>query len=258
MANKYDPKTPVTELSKEFIKDLVLHQTLSSLRRAAGDSVGVRDESNKEVSPGVVVKEGTKKVPTVYYICENPLQMEPDQWTVHALISDVQKFLLLGLTEDSENPDEPTPDAPKNMKFRIQWDEGQTGGVSPRIDGNQLIFEAGEIKWYEADDSLGRTEGNRVGAVITPVADEDVNLITKIEIDPGYEGSTPTTYEGENARKLFSEYNYLHNPGLYYYPLVKEVGQTAKVTITYELEGKAYEEIYCIEISTNCTLATAA
>jgi hypothetical protein len=70
----------------------------------------------------------------------------------------------------------------KEVSGSIAWDPGKTGGeLDVTIEGNTVTFTSGKIAWYPADETLGRTAGNRVGVEITVPADFDTKD-TKVTI----------------------------------------------------------------------------
>jgi hypothetical protein len=87
--------TPLTKLTQKDVKRLIIHATRSSIRRAAA------------VKPFITVPE-TENCPTLTYIHEvNPITGEED-WSLHALATELTRFILLqlvgtGSSEDSEN-----------------------------------------------------------------------------------------------------------------------------------------------------------
>lgn len=239
MNNEYIVK-PIDKLTEDVIKSMIIHQTLSSLRRAGS------------VSPYIQRVEGNLSIPTLFYIkgSRNP---DENDWTIHALMTDVNKFLLAdyvnsehpteGPTEDpTEEPTE-QPTEPSFEHSSINWDPGKTGGENLQIikDGGIFTFN-GNIKWYPEDKALNRSAGNRVGVVITPakgMLEKYPNV--KVEI-------SGKTY----GKEVFNEYpSYEPKNSLYYYPLIKVAGQECPVNITW---SEGIEEHFTITVTQESSL----
>lgn len=118
--------TPVIKFDKEFIKNLILHSTVSSLRRAgavAKQIVRIESQSHPIIS---AIFDGTS-------------------WTFHCLISDANKYLLEkaagGSAEvpgpDSAEPSGPTASEPAVSPSTLEGvSEGTGTTVSPGAGGS--------------------------------------------------------------------------------------------------------------------------
>lgn len=224
---------PVDKLTEDVVNSIVIHQTISSLRRAGS------------TSPFIQKVEGNLSIPTLYYIKGSKDPNEQD-WTIHALQSDVSKFLLADYV-NTENPteeptEEPTDPAPFE-KSSINWDPGKTGGEDLRIfkDGGIIAF-SGNIKWYPEDKALNRAAGNRVGVVITPAKGMiDKYPDVKVEIGNAVYG-----------KEIFNKYpDYEPKNSLYYYPLIKVVGQENPVRIKW---AEGIEENFTVSVTQESSL----
>lgn len=75
--NNIPELTPLAELTADAIKKLIIHSTISSLRRASVNKV-------------VEVVDDIEGMPKLYY------HLEADNtWSIHALSTDLSKYLLL-------------------------------------------------------------------------------------------------------------------------------------------------------------------
>lgn len=137
--NPYDKLTP------ELIDKLIIHHTVSDLRRAL------------ERSPWIQKVTGTKDVPTIYYR-KDSIDPNIDDWVPHALCMDLHRFTLNSISNNSNPPVE------CGYQSSIRWDE--VSGVSPGNplvtyeDNNLLIFDG-----YIAYDNCRR--GNYVNVILT-------------------------------------------------------------------------------------------
>lgn len=235
---------PIKSLTSEIIDNLVIHATLSSLRKAAN------------VTPCVKRVDGDDKLPTLYYI-KGSANPDIKDWTVHALVMDINKYLLLSsCTNNPVDPESPvTPDKPLFIRSTIKWD-GSTGKTADGLwvdpvnagEYNEELRFDGEIAWYDANEELGRIAGNRVGAVITPsqeMIDAYPNAVVYIEKDDITIPANEAFYEYEDIG-----YNV---PAIYYYPLIKVPGQTNVIRIYWDKEA-GVEESFPIIILQDATL----
>jgi hypothetical protein len=72
----------IQELTLGDINRLIIHSTRSGIRRAAD-------------SKPMITVPGTNKVPTLYYILEVNQDTQEEFYSIHALSSDLTKFLLM-------------------------------------------------------------------------------------------------------------------------------------------------------------------
>jgi hypothetical protein len=80
----------ITELTLEDINKLIIHSTRSGIRRAAQEK------------PMITVP-GDDKVPTLHYIREFNPETQEGYYSIHALSSDLTKFLLMRQVSDSSS-----------------------------------------------------------------------------------------------------------------------------------------------------------
>jgi|GEM_PF-2179705 len=100
----------------------------------------------------------------------------------------------------------------------IERDPGNTGGeLQYTIEDNTVTFTSGEIKWYPADEDLGRAAGNRVGVQINAPVDFDTSTV-KVTI-------------GE----ITYDWNMIEDGDGYFwwYPLVTQAGQEFTATVVW-------------------------
>lgn len=134
---------PYKCITKELVDSLIIHHTVSALRRAL------------ERSPWIEFIEGTDKVPTLYYRKGSEDPNEND-WTIHALCRDLHKFQLEKLITVCPDPDpDPDPDPkPDKLISSIEWNypSGMTQGypLVSMLDGGILIFDG-----YVSRDCFG-------------------------------------------------------------------------------------------------------
>lgn len=151
------------KLTDELIDDIVIHQTLSSLRRAGS------------VSPKINKVVGTKCIPTLYYI----LNQQGTHWTVHALTSDLCRFLLKGRAGKCDTDTTVNPTDPEIIEFvhsKINWDKERTGGnLEVAINSNGVLAFKGFVDYHYTDNLTCGVcscdeipEGNVIGVTITP------------------------------------------------------------------------------------------
>jgi hypothetical protein len=152
---------PLTRLRSSDLDKLILHSTVSGLRRAAA------------VTPCMKRVEGTDKVPTIYYIKHSP-NPEVYDWTMHALVVDAQRFLLRDKVDDSSyddsSDDDSSDDDPIRSKFYWDGITGKTENgvwVNPQYCGKfgeEIRFRSSDIEYYENRFPM---PGNYVGVVIS-------------------------------------------------------------------------------------------
>lgn len=149
--------SPYKQLTEELIDSLIIHLTVSSLRRAGS------------VSPKIVRIEGTGYIPTLYYI-KGSRDPNKSDWTVHALQSDLSRFMLhtihieLPTTPPTLPPTEPPTISPQPvLHSKIRWDKVTGGNLQEYVDGGMLIL-SGDISW----DDRECPPGNYVCAIIRP------------------------------------------------------------------------------------------
>lgn len=146
---------PFKRLTNDLIDKLIIHQTISSLRRAIGNAV-----YSKKV-------EGNEFIPTIYYLVDEENSKE---FSYNCLMEDVVKFLLhKSVTNEPEPGPEPDPDPSPDLFIhsKIDWD-GKTGGNLQKIIDGGILMLAGNINYYYQNESPVGEAGNYVGAIITP------------------------------------------------------------------------------------------
>jgi hypothetical protein len=118
---------PLKKLTVDIVDKLVIHHTISSLRRAADSKEMIR-------------QDGDYNIPTIFHINEG------SSWSLHAMIDDLCRFLLIGqvYTPEPEEPEKPVNSDPK-IHSKIKWDR-VTGGnrINDVVDGGILAI-TGEI-----------------------------------------------------------------------------------------------------------------
>jgi hypothetical protein len=148
--------TPYTELSNELIEAMIIHPTVDGLRRAGSKAAKM------------LRVKGTSKIPTLYYIkaTRNP---DIEDWTVHALVIDVNRFILMNSVTPGPGPTPPTPgtDVPSTFRWIDPIGKGSIW-VDPVYEGEKnehLIFKSSEIKYYE-EGEVDPEAGNFIGLEI--------------------------------------------------------------------------------------------
>jgi hypothetical protein len=85
---------PITKLTVDDVKKLMIHSTFSGIRRACS------------VRPSQMVP-ATEDVPTLWYVLDfdstDPDNLEKQSWKAHALSAEVSRFLLLKSVEGEES-----------------------------------------------------------------------------------------------------------------------------------------------------------
>lgn len=221
--------TPIKELTVEIIDNMVIHQTVSSLRRAGS------------VAPNIIKVEESANLPTLYYIkhCKN---RKCDDWVIHALQSDISKYLMKATLGQLEPPtvcptncpcgptEEPTEDpsdepAPR-YKSKIQWD-GVTGGKLLAQESNGFLILSGNIAWDDTENPAG----NYICAQIIPHP-------TMIDYYPN------ATVEVDGILDNLSDM--LDGAGFSITHMIYEPGQEIPVRIIWD---KDYEERFIIAVT---------
>jgi hypothetical protein len=113
----------------------------------------------------------------------------------------------------------------------IAWDPGKTGGtgLDVKVEGNTITFK-GEIEWYPADESLGRTAGNRVGVEIIP----------------------PEGFDAKDAKVKIGGKEYTFGEDrFFWYPLVTSVGQEFTATVEWNSDST---QVFTVKIADEATL----
>ena len=123
---------------------------------------------------------------------------------------------------------------------KIERDPGNTGGNVTAVINNNTITFSGEVAFYGADDSLGRTQGHRVGVKVTaPAGMTDVKGTATLTIgDKTYAAGT-NWMDGDNY--------------FYYYPLVTKAGQVFTFTVKWD-GTDATADVFTIKIDENAAL----
>jgi len=137
--------------------------------------------------------------------------------------------------------------APTELDSTIAKDAGTGGtGTTATVDGKTITF-SGNIDWYPADDTLGRTEGNRVGVKIT----------APTTVTPG-EAATLTFNQTTGEDKTITGWKNFSDGDnyFYFYPLVKEAGQTTTLVIKWD-GTDATADTFTIKIAEGTTLVAA-
>lgn len=210
--------TPLTKLTPDDIDKLILHSTISSLRRAAA------------VTPKLIRVEGNQEIPTIYYI-KGVRDPEVQDWTKHALVVDVQRYLLRNgvssddsdESQDSGDSDDSRDDSSEDTEYtrsRIIYD-GYTGKGSiwnePVNQGEfneELRFAGCNIRYNEVDGE----EGYFIGVFV--IADSEMvekfqNGIVELPDDsrlPVHEAFNEF-YEGQPAIHYYCKIEDLANTG---------------------------------------------
>lgn len=116
---------------------------------------------------------------------------------------------------------------------KIMRDPSSVGGEEcmHNINGAQdAIMFTGKIDWYEADESLGRIAGNRVGTMIQFPEDITDEMLDSLRIKIAgkvYDKSALDEHEGKKV--------------LWYYPLVKSNEDEFKVTLVWGEETNSQD-----------------
>lgn len=158
--------SPASRLTDELINKIEIHLTPSSLKRAGS------------TSPCIKRIEGSDLIPTLYYI-KSTADITREDWTVHALQSDISKFLLhTAMSDLPEVPTEPPTEAPTErptcpptcqptdlpmIHSKIRWDKVTGGRLTELVDGGILIL-SGDIQWNPDENP----PGHYVCAIVTP------------------------------------------------------------------------------------------
>lgn len=136
---------PIDKLTTDIIDKLILHQSIDSLRRAAS------------VSPRMIRMDATDHCPVLFYIKRGKKPNVCD-WSIHALVPDVLKFLLKEYADKDPDPDPepPTPPGPDPSKPTIPStiipDQPVMGpDAMVTVDGYN-VFVTGAIKWNDTDE----------------------------------------------------------------------------------------------------------
>jgi len=232
--------TPLTKLTTEDIDKLILHSTISGLRRAAA------------VTPKLIRVEGNQDIPTIYYI-KGVKDPNVDDWTQHALVTDVQRYLLrngvssddseesVDSTDSSDSSDD-SSDERDYKRSRLIYD-GFTGKGSiwnePVNQGpfdEELRFAGCNIKYGEIDGE----DGFFLGVLI--IADREMvskypNGIIELPDDSHITVAEAFTepYEGNIAFHFYPQIFSLDNTGPEFRINIKWDGEFEEsfITIVY-------------------------
>lgn len=129
------------------------------------------------------------------------------------------------------------------IKSIISRDPGNVGGDECFDDVDESLHNimfSGKIEWYDKDESLGRTAGNRVGVMIRfpeSVTEDQLNTVRFHIAGKVYDKSVLDEHEGKKV--------------LWYYPLVK--GSEDQFQVKVEWTPTMYE-IFNIMISPTSVL----
>lgn len=229
MINYEENFKPIEKLTVEIIDSLILHQTVSSLRRAAS------------VSPKMIRVDATEDYPVLFYIkgSRNP---DRNDWTIHALVPDVLKFLLKGSLDptppgpEPPGPEPPGPDKP-TIKSNIILDQPVVGEDAVADINDGYVHITGTIKWNTEDEP---NPGNYACILITPdkqmlEAYPNAMVVSDLGTDP-----LSVLMDGEDILEVC-------------YP-VFEPGQKFVTTIKWSDE---FEEVITIDVDENCILESA-
>lgn len=85
-----DDFEPITELTPEVISKMRIHPTLSSLRRAIGSHPNHR-------------QGGNQKVPTLFYVKDQENPEHKNEWSIHAIVTDLVRFTLYNIHPGEES-----------------------------------------------------------------------------------------------------------------------------------------------------------
>lgn len=151
---------PLEKLNREVINKLIIHMTISSLRRFGS------------TSPKIVKVDGNDKIPTLYYIKKGPGKEFKDKplWSIHALVSDICRFLLIG-SLDYDPPTPPTPpdpDKPFYQQSIYRLDQVVVGNKATLNQDGTILSVSGTIKWDTENEA---TPGNYICLFICPTKD---------------------------------------------------------------------------------------
>lgn len=127
--------TPIKKLTVDAVDNLIIHHTVDSLRRAADSKEMIR-------------QNGNYTIPTLFYINDG------SSWSIHAMIDDLCRFLMI----DMVYVPEPEPDKTPKIHSKIRWD-GVTGGkkIKSYVDGG-IIGLSGEIEQDENGKYMSAVE----------------------------------------------------------------------------------------------------
>lgn len=223
--------TPLTRLTPDDIDKLILHSTISSLRRAAS------------VTPKLIRVEGNQDIPTIYYI-KGVKDPEIQDWTRHALVTDVQRYLLRnGINSDDSDESQDSTDSDDSSedieytRSRIVYD-GYTGKGSiwnePVHDGRfneHLRFEGCNILYGEVNGNYGYFLG------IFIVADQEM-----VDRYPNGEVELPD-YSRLSVHEAFNEF-YEGQPAFHYYCEIEDLNNTGPEYRIHIQWDKEFEESF--------------
>lgn len=233
----------ITELKESDLKYIKIHQTESRLRIALG--------TGRKIIPGDV----TDNVPQLYYL-KTTLDPNLDDWTIHALATDMIYFFGKKFLEFNKNnpdscldPDKSSGDCntlPKILQSRISRDPLNVGGDDLKIygDGNIIEFN-GNIRWYRDNPFTKKVDpGNFIGVEITP----DEGMIDKF---PGVE----VFLDGRKfGKEIFTVHDDFDLPkSLYFYPKILSISDAHIVDINWD---ENFRERFIISISKDSKLQT--
>lgn len=220
--------TPVDKLTNDIIDSLVIHQTVSSLRRAG------------DISPCIIKVDGTSDIPTLYYI--KGASTSSTDWTINALSSDIERYLLrytLGnpvvTTTTTQSPGETFTSS------TISWDTDKTGGsgLTVSVENNVITF-SGSIAYYTDSSVCNTNSGNKVGVMITP-ADGMLDKYPNVKVY-----LNGVLYNNLVFKEVLGV-GYI----LYYYPIITKVGISIPITLQWDSN---HIENFKIIISNDSTL----
>lgn len=232
--------TPVKVLTDEVIDKMVIHATVSELRRSIG------------IYP-VKKVDGNRFIPTLYYICDCIDENSP--WSIHALVTDISRYLLYSsIGPTPPTPPGPGPVPPLFVHTMIMWD-GKTGFIDPDdwmqplVDGGIITF-CGKIKYYEGGvyDPIFDDSGNRVGVFIIP---------DKLMLDYYSDVKITINDEVTYGKEIFN-YHLMPKldgiPVFHYCPIITEAGEEIPITIKWD--DTHYEHLI-IAVAPESTLESA-
>jgi hypothetical protein len=148
-----DDFKPITELTPEVISQLRIHPTLSSLRRAIGSHPNHR-------------QGGNQKIPTLFYVKDQENPEHQNEWTIHAIVTDLVRFTLYNINVGEESSSSSSEESYVNSIFQITTPELQLEYVNHTHPKTGLVTVCAQIKGmipYDIDE-----ECNYIDFIIVP------------------------------------------------------------------------------------------
>lgn len=152
MANLDSTLKPIKKLTIDIIDHIKLHPTIDGLRIAAS------------VSPKLVRVPSTETCPTLFYIKRSKNPHKPD-WSIHALVPDVLRYLLKGTVDPDDPTPSPEPTPGKLIRSKILVDKPVLGPDAITEVKNGIVRVSGKLQWNTEDEPV---PGNYVCILINP------------------------------------------------------------------------------------------